>query len=116
MGRQEYWNYPLPRLKVAVNVTEGSDTVQAYEELRNQADAANKAFVETAVVLFNRLREIDPDLTTIAEEFYGSSRAAAIAFAQDNIYDDRPSTYAELASGRRAEVRDNIVRAQYGMF
>jgi len=97
-------------------VTEGSDTVQAYEELRNQADAANKAFVETAVVLFNRLREIDPDLTTIAEEFYGSSRAAAIAFAQDNIYDDRPSTYAELASGRRAEVRDNIVRAQYGMF
>jgi len=101
---------------VAVNVTEGSDTVQAYEELRNQADVANKAFVETAVVLFNRLREIDPDLTTIAEEFYGSSRAAAIAFAQGNIYDDRPSTYAELASGRRAEVRDNIVRAQYGMF
>jgi hypothetical protein len=95
---------------------EGSDTMQAYEELATRADAANKLFAETAVVLFERLREIDPDLATIAEDFYGSARAAAIAFAQGNIYEDRPTTYAELASGRRKGVTSAIVKTEHGMF
>lgn len=92
------------------------DSLAGYTELRRQADAAWAAVVNAAESLFTRLRTVDPELAELVEELFGSERAAAIWFIRKDVYENRPSRYAELAAGKREEVRDGTVRVSHGMF
>jgi hypothetical protein len=89
--------------------------VEAYAELETATNAAWAAFVEGSIAAFERLAEADPELAQIATDLYGSSRIAAIVFAQPGA-SDRRSNYARLAAGEREKVRDDMVRAAHGMF
>lgn len=90
-------------------IDEDANVVDSFAVLRERASAAHAAFAKEATAIFERLSEVDPDLSALAVELFGTRSAAALAFAQGGFYDD-------LGAGQREEVRARILRVSHGIF